>query len=166
MARVKITNKKVDLLEKKLDMKDADILEKYHAELTEKGLTKMGADNIKKREMVEKRGRPKGKQGEAGSKALSKYRQQVRDALELKNKLDTTIEMEDSDSDEETPPAPIPAPVIQTQPPPQAPAYDMTNILSEIENLKKHNKDLENKLTYKAYIADATNLRRNMFIKF
>lgn len=158
--KLKVTNQNVQHVDNQLDKKNNELHALYQEKLTDLGLTKKGAQR-KKAEKSEKEA-----QGKAGAKALSKYRQQVREALELKKKVDTTIEIESESDDDEIiqqpsvpAPEPIPTPIKQ-------PEIDITTIYEEINNLKKQNKELENKFTYKTGIMDVNNLRRNMTIKF
>ena len=116
--------------------------------------------------------------GKKASERLSKYRAQVKEALELKKNLENRSLFSYSDDEEEEdepeikplethkvdtpiiPSIPIQAPIsVQPQ-------IDLTPIYGEIDNLKKKNKELEDRFTYRNTMIDIGNMRRNMSIKF
>ena len=159
------TTRKVETLEKQLSMPESEINQKYQEELDKQGLT----------QKAEKK--PKQPRGAKGKENLSKYRQQVKEALELKKKLETKkdiIELEpDSESDSEvevvsTKPKSNVSMNVASVPAPQqpTPTFDVSSIMNEINNLKKQNQDLENRFTYRSNVSYANDLRRNMLIKF
>lgn len=132
--------------------------------------------------------------GKKASERLSKYREQVKEALQLKKNLENKNLLSYSDDEEEeeetesevkplethkvdtpiVPSKPIPTPIISTQPiqTPIVPSLqtqpqiDLTPIYGEIDNLKKKNKELEDKFMYRNSLFDISNMRRNMSIKF
>jgi hypothetical protein len=106
--------------------------------------------------------------GKQGTNNLSKYRQQVKEALELKKSIEnknTLIYSDDDDADDEDD-----EPIVPRTPAPPSlpvqPQVDLAPIFSELENIKKKNKELEDRFTYRSSILDLSNLRRNMSIKF
>jgi hypothetical protein len=108
--------------------------------------------------------------GKQGTTNLSKYRQQVKEALELKKSIDNKNVLSYSDDDDEAddqyddPIAPrmsIPTPL-----PVQQPQIDLAPIFNELESIRKKNKELEDRFTYRSSILDLSNLRRNMSVKF
>lgn len=114
--------------------------------------------------------------GKKASEYLSKYRQQVREALELKKKIEnknTLIYEDESDADEEDEEddkIPDHIPQQPTQPIAQAPAPvvmpDMSKVYSEIDTLKKQNKALEERLLFRRDVLGISDMRKNMLIKF
>ena len=105
--------------------------------------------------------------GKRASATLSKYRQQVKEALELKKSLEnkqTLVYSEDEDEEEEpiVPRMPEPAPM----PVKQQPALDLTPLYNEITAIKQKNKELEDRFAYRSTLIDVSNMRRNMSIKF
>lgn len=150
-ARIRNTKKK---LKTDLNLTQDDIHKLYQKDLDEKGLT----SNKKEPKTKEKK--------EAKTNGLSKYRQQVREALDFKNKYEKEIQLElESESDDD---AVVQQPRAPTPPPAPAPepAFDVGGLMNELETLKKQNKELQNKFQYRNTILDATNMRRNMVIKF
>ena len=109
--------------------------------------------------------------GKRASESLSKYRQQVKEALEFKKAMENKnkiIYSEDEDEDEDEDEA-KPLPTIVAKPTPviqQQPQVDLSPLYSELESLKKKNKELEDKFIYKSNIMDLTTQRRNIMIKF
>lgn len=107
--------------------------------------------------------------GKKASANLSKYRQQVREALELKKKIDNknTLIYEDSDADDEDEDEEevkaVPAPVI-TQP--QVIMPDMSKVYNDIDALKKQNKALEERLLFRRDVLGISDMRKNMLLKF
>ena len=104
--------------------------------------------------------------GKRASATLSKYRQQVKEALELKKSLEnkqTLVYSEDEDEEEEpiVPRMPEPAPM-----PVKQPALDLTPLYNEITAIKQKNKELEDRFAYRSTLIDVSNMRRNMSIKF
>ena len=116
---------------------------------------------------------------------LSKYRAQVKEALELKKALDNKklLSYEESDEDEEDeeiekiekkvefekvePVRQAPKRVTQTIPVlPPLPTIDLKPIYAELENMKKKNAELEEKFTFRNSMLDFNNMRRHMSIKF
>jgi len=118
--------------------------------------------------------------GRKASERLSKYRTQVKEALELKKTLESrNLISYSDDEDEEDPEEPevkpiqpvqpasiIPEPVIQPKPIIQQPQIDLGPIYNEIETLKKKNKEIEDRFMYRNAVMDISNMRRNMSIKF
>lgn len=105
--------------------------------------------------------------GKQGANNLSKYRQQVKEALELKKTIEnknTLIYSEDEEDDEDEEPIVPRMPVAA--PMPAQPQVDLAPIFSELESIKKKNKELEERFTYRSSILDLSNLRRNMSVKF
>jgi hypothetical protein len=105
---------------------------------------------------------------------LSKYRAQVKEALELKKSLDNKhlVSYEESEeSEEEVIPEPVKQVekrVIKTTPvlPPLPPPVDLKPIYAELESMKKKNAELEERFTFRNSMLDFNNMRRNMSIKF
>ncbi len=135
---------------------------------TIKGVKKPSTKPVKeKKEPSEK--------GKRASQYLSKYRQQVREALELKKKIEnknTLIYDDESDPDEEDEeddkiPDPIPQeptpPVVQA---PQVVMPDMSKVYNDIDILKKQNKQLEERLLFRRDVLGISDMRKNMLIKF
>lgn len=111
------------------------------------------------------------KKGKAGSENLSKYRQQVREALEVKKKVEsknTLIYDDESESevDEDVVEPAIPEIAAPTVQQPQVIMPDMTKVYSEIDSLKKQNKALEERLLFRRDVLGVNDMRRNMLIKF
>lgn len=102
--------------------------------------------------------------GKASSERLSKYREQVKEALALKKKTDEKLiydadEDDDSDFEYDTP---KPTQPIIAPPPP----VNLDVIYSQIDELKKQNKELENKFIHKNDLMNVGNMRRNIMLKF
>jgi len=126
--------------------------------------------------------------GKKASAHLSKYRQDVKEALELKKNLENRNLIsysdadDDDDDDDEVPkaldviqttepivpkmPEPMPMPIFEPQIKIEEPKFDLTPIYGEIESLKKKNKDLEDKFMLRNSFMDISNMRRHMSIKF
>jgi len=142
---VKIGNQDInklynDKLNEKMDLK----------ETVSKVLKKPAPPKVKKvKEISEK--------GKSGIIKLSKYREQVKEALELKKNIDNKNLLNySSDEDEEEEEI---QPIIQ-------PSIDLKPIYGEIEALKKKNQYLEERYLIRNTIQDISNMRRNMSIKF
>jgi hypothetical protein len=110
--------------------------------------------------------------GKKASENLSKYRQQVREALELKKKIENknTLIYDDDDEESEEEEEEVkeePKPIIQAPPPqPQVIMPDMSKVYNEIDALKKQNKALEERLLFRRDVLGISDMRRNMLIKF
>jgi hypothetical protein len=126
--------------------------------------------------------------GKKASGNLSKYREQVKEALELKKKLDSQKQLsydedEDDDDDEEIefkaiPPIIEPVPVPQISIPKQIDRvllmpvsepkqlFDLETIHKELQDMKLKNKEIEDRFLYRKSCIDISNMRRNMSIKF
>jgi ACT domain-containing protein len=189
-------NKTLEKLEAGLTAKigDKDINKLYNDKLNEKiDLKETVSKTLSKptpKIKVEKIPKEITDKGKKGSERLSKYRAQVKEALELKKNLEnknmiTYSDDEDDEDDEEneiqrlpeikpqaepqsiaikTPevaPMPIFEPKIKVEP-----TIDLTPIYGEIESLKKKNKDLEDRFLLRNHMLDISNMRRNMSIKF
>jgi hypothetical protein len=123
--------------------------------------------------------------GKKASGNLSKYREQVKEALELKKKLDNQKQLsydddDDDDDDEEIefkeikptlqviepvpePQISIPKQVDRVQP---IQLFNLENIHKDIQDLKLKNKEIEDRYLYRKSCIDISNMRRNMSIKF
>lgn len=105
--------------------------------------------------------------GKKASANLSKYRQQVREALELKKSVENKLIYDDDEDDEEEDDLePI---VAQVPPPPPQIIQQQVNldgVYNEIDALKKQNKVLEDRLLFRRDVLGISDMRRNMMIKF
>ena len=126
------------------------------------GATISKAPKVKKEKPV-KEVSEKGKRASAN---LSKYRQQVREALDLKKSLEKKSSLiyddDADDEDDEDDDTPIVAPVVA----PIQPQVNLDGVYSEIDALKKQNKTLEERLLFRRDVLGISDLRRNMMIKF
>jgi hypothetical protein len=159
----------------KVKIGDKDINEVYNDKLNQtidlnetvsKALAKQPKPGRQKKEKPVKELTEKGKRASA---TLSKYRQQVKEALELKKSLEnkqTLVYSEDEDEEEEEQqvvsrkPEPAPKPVQQQ------PVLDLTPLYNEITAIKQKNKELEDRFAYRSTLMDVSNMRRNMSVKF
>ena len=126
------------------------------------GATIKKAPKVKKEKPV-KEVSEKGKRASAN---LSKYRQQVREALELKKSIENKSSLiydDEEDDDEEDEPAPIVAPPA---PVPVQPQVNLDGVYNEIDALKKQNKVLEERLLFRRDVLGISDMRRQMMIKF
>lgn len=109
--------------------------------------------------------------GKKAAENLSKYRQQVREALEIKKKIENKkmliYDDDEEESDNEEEEEEEPKPIIQAPPPqPQVIMPDMSKVYNEIDALKKQNKALEERLLFRRDVLGISDMRRNMLIKF
>jgi hypothetical protein len=121
---------------------------------------------VKKIPKASKEKKPVSERGKKATEYLSKYREQVREALELKKKIEnknTLIyeDSEDSEEEEEADPIVVP-PVVQ----PPAPQFDINKVYNDINDLKKQNKELQDRLLFRRDVTGISDLRRNMILKF
>jgi hypothetical protein len=105
------------------------------------------------------------KKGETALNNLSKYRQQVKEALALKKDLETKLTYDDDDDDEYDDESVVPDPVVP-EPVAQQPMPDLNSIYNQIDELKKQNQELERRFIQKNDLLNVGNLRRNMMLKF
>ena len=96
--------------------------------------------------------------GKSGIIKLSKYREEVKAALEIKKNIDNKNLLNYSTDEDEEEEEEI-KPIIQ-------PSIDLMPIYGEIEALKKKNQYLEERYLIRNTIQDISNMRRNMSIKF
>jgi hypothetical protein len=126
------------------------------------GATISKAPKVKKEKPV-KEVSEKGKRASAN---LSKYRQQVREALDLKKSLEKksalSYDDDDDDDDEEDEPNPVVAPIVA----PVQPQVNLDGVYSEIDALKKQNKTLEERLIFRRDVLGISDLRRQMTLRF
>lgn len=167
-------NRTLEKLEAGINVKigDKDINQLYNEKLNQsidlnetvsKALAKQPKPGRQKKEKPVKELTEKGKRASA---TLSKYRQQVKEALELKKSLEgkqTLVYSEDEDEDDEPV---VPRMPVPSQPPVQQPAIDLTPLYNEITAIKQKNKELEDRFAYRSTLIDVSNMRRNMSIKF
>jgi len=171
-------NTKLKKAETKVDIGNSKDL---HALYNEKLQTEINLDeNVKKMASRVKK-EPK-ELTEAQKKrvaGLSKYRDQVKEALELKKALDNKhlLSYEESEeSEEDEKPEPVkqvekrviqPLRVLPPMPPPRPQVeIDLKPIYAELESMKKKNAELEEKFTFRDSMLNFNNMRRNMSIKF
>lgn len=170
-------NRALEKLEAGIAVKigDKNINDLYNEKLTQQvdlmetvsqSITKAKKEQKPKKEKPVKVISEKGKQG---TNNLSKYRQQVKEALELKKSIENKNTLIYSDDDEEeeddepiVPRMPVPAPMPQVQ----QPQVDLGPIFNELENIKKKNKELEDRFAYRSTLLDLNGMRRSMSIKF
>ena len=118
-----------------------------------------------KKEPKKKVVKPITERGEKCKRILSKYREEVKLALELKKNIDDknllAYSDEENDEDEEI----EPQTPVQIIPKPE-PKTDLSKIYGEIEDLKKKNQYLEDRYLIRNTILDISTMRRNMSIKF
>jgi len=104
--------------------------------------------------------------GKRASANLSKYRQQVREALDLKKSLEKksalSYDDDDDDDDEEDEPNPVVAPIVA----PVQPQVNLDGVYNEIDALKKQNKALEERLIFRRDVLGISDLRRQMTLRF
>lgn len=167
-------NRTLEKLEAGINVKigDKDINQLYNEKLNQsidlnetvsKALAKQPKPGRQKKEKPVKELTEKGKRASA---TLSKYRQQVKEALELKKSLEgkqTLVYSEDEDEDDEPV---VPRMPVPSQPPVQQPAIDLTPLYNEITAIKQKNKELEDRFAYRSTLLDVSNMRRNMSIRF
>lgn len=171
-------NTKLKKAETKVDIgnsKDLHVLynEKLQTEINLDENVKKMASRVKKepKELTEAQ-----KKRVAG---LSKYREQVKEALELKKAIDNKSKLlyeESEESEEEEKVEPVkqvekrvtqPLRVLPpTLPPQPQPTIDLKPIYAELESMKKKNAELEERFTFRNSMLDFNNMRRNMSIKF
>ena len=181
------TNMTLEKLEAGIPVKigDKTINQIYNEKLTKNiDLTETVSKTVSKPQVKVKIEKPKKELTDKGKKAserLSKYREQVKEALELKKNLELKKSFsysDDEDEDDEDDDKPtlepikeeeeqiIPTMPIQSSSPPPLPTIDLSPIYNEIESLKIQNKKLEERFTYRNAVMDISNMRRNMSIKF
>ena len=118
-----------------------------------------------KKEPKKKVVKPITERGEKCKKVLSKYREEVKVAMQLKKNIDDknllSYSDEEDDEIEDIEPQ-IPPPII----PKPEPKTDLSKIYGEIEDLKKKNQYLEDRYLIRNTIQDISTMRRNMSIKF
>lgn len=167
-------NRTLEKLEAGINVKigDKDINQLYNEKLNQsidlnetvsKALAKQPKPGRQKKEKPVKELTEKGKRASA---TLSKYRQQVKEALELKKSLEgkqTLVYSEDEEEDDEPV---VPRMPVPSQPPVQQPAIDLTPLYNEITAIKQKNKELEDRFAYRSTLLDVSNMRRNMSIRF
>lgn len=126
------------------------------------GATISKAPKVKKEKPV-KEVSEKGKRASAN---LSKYRQQVREALDLKKSLEKksalSYDDDDDDDEEDDDHTPVVAPIVA----PVQPQVNLDGVYSEIDALKKQNKTLEERLIFRRDVLGISDLRRQMTLRF
>lgn len=175
---------------------DKDINQLYKEKLSKKldvdESVNMTVRSIKKERPAKAPKKEPSDKGIRASLNLSKYRQQVREALDLKKKIEskTTLIYEDDEEDEVEEERKIEDPIMEDQPKiepilkiddkpqnqyivtthkkeqPLIIEPNFNHLFSEIETLKNKNKELENRLMFRNDIYGINNMRNNMLIKF
>lgn len=163
----------LDKLEANVNLKigDKSINKLYKEKLKDKldldeSITTVIKNNPAPKKKKEKPVKEISEKGKKASERLSKYRQQVREALELKKSIESKNSLiydddEDDDEDEQSVVAQS-APIIA----PSTPSVDLDKVYNEIDALKKQNKTLEERLLFRRDVLGISDMRRQMLIKF